>query len=146
MNSTPLVSIVIPVHNQLQFTQQCLASIESNTEPGSYEVIVVNDASTDGTEEFLQLWRGSKPWFHSITNSENLGFARSCNQGADWATSKYLLFLNNDTAVTPGWLLPLVETLENNLDIGIVAPKLVFPDGTIQHCGKVWGEWQLPRS
>ena len=145
-NETPLVSIVIPVHNQLQFTQQCLDSIENNTEPGRYEVIVVNDASTDDTGEFLRLWSGSRPWLRGVTNSENLGFAGSCNHGAVQATSKYLLFLNNDTVVTPGWLSPLVETLEDHPDIGIVAPKLVFPDGTIQHCGKVWGEWQLPRS
>jgi len=146
MNSTPLVSIVIPVHNQLQFTQQCLVSVENSTEQGLYEVIVVNDASTDGTEEYLHVWSGGKPWLRGVTNSENKGFARSCNQGAGQATSKYLMFLNNDTVVTPGWLSPLVEILENQPDIGIVAPKLIFPDGTIQHCGKVWGEWQLPRS
>lgn len=145
-NSTPHVSIVIPVHNQLQFTRQCLDSIENNTEPGIYEVIVVNDASSDGTEAFLHTWSGVKPWLRVVTNIENLGFARSCNEGARQANSNYLMFLNNDTLVTPGWLSPLVKTLEEYPDIGIVAPKLIFPDGTIQHCGKVWSEWQLPRS
>jgi len=145
-NEAPHISIVIPVHNQLQFTRQCLESIENNTEPGRYEVIVVNDASTDGTAEFLRSWSGVKPWLRVVTNFENRGFAKSCNQGAGQATSNYLLFLNNDTLVTPGWLSPLVQTLEEHPDIGIVAPKLIFPDGTIQHCGKVWGEWQLPCS
>jgi len=140
------VSIVIPVHNQLQYTRQCLASIEENTAAGIYEVIVVDDASTDGTAEFLCEWSGRKSWLRAVTNPENCGFARSCNRGAALSTSKYLLFLNNDTAVTPGWLSPLLETLKTCHGIGIVAPKLVFPDGTIQHCGKVWGEWQVPRS
>lgn len=146
MNPTPLVSIIIPVHNQLQYTQQCLTSIENHTEPGLYEVIVVNDASSDGTMDFLKLGAGSRPWLRSFTNTENRGFAKSCNLGAVKSTSKYLLFLNNDTLATAGWLAPLVEILENKPDIGIVAPKLVFPDGTIQHCGKVWAEWQLARS
>lgn len=140
------VSIVIPAHNQLQFTRQCLESVERNTESGRYGVIVVDDASTDGTADFLRKLSGEKSWLRFITNSENCGFARSCNRGADAASSEYLLFLNNDTVVTPGWLSPLLDTLQNHHDIGIVGPKLIFPDGTIQHCGKVWGQWQEPRS
>lgn len=145
-NPADIVSIVIPVHNQLHYTRQCLASIEENTDSGGYEVIVVDDASTDGTAEFLQEWSRRKNWFRSVTNSENSGFARSCNRGAELSSSHYLLFLNNDTVVTPGWLSPLLDTLKMHPDIGIVAPKLVFPDGAIQHCGKVWGEWQAARS
>ncbi|MRR05563.1 MAG: glycosyltransferase [Deltaproteobacteria bacterium] len=73
-----------------------------------------------------------------MRNETNKGFARSCNHGARTATGKYLLFLNNDTEVQPGWFSPLFTILEKNPHIGIVGPKLTFSDGFIQHCGKIW--------
>lgn len=145
-HAAPTVSIVIPVYNQLHFTRQCLAALEKDTASGLFEVIVIDDASHDGTEQALHGLADVTPWLRYFRNSANRGFAASCNQGAVLAQGIYLLFLNNDTMVTPGWLPPLVEVLESRPDIGIVGPKLVFPDGTIQHCGKVWGEHQAPRS
>jgi GT2 family glycosyltransferase/Tfp pilus assembly protein PilF len=62
------------------------------------------------------------------------------------AASDYLLFLNNDTEVQPGWFPPLYSLLTSDPRIGIVAPKLIFPDNTIQHCGKVWSDITLPNS
>ena len=144
--AAPAVSIVIPVFNQLHFTRQCLTSLENCSEPGQYEVIVIDDASHDGTEDALRTLAGVKPWLRYFRNPANRGFAASCNQGAVLSQGNYLLFLNNDTLVTPGWLPPLVEVLESQPDIGIVGPKLLFPDGTVQHCGKVWGDHQTPRS
>jgi len=145
-DAAPAVSIVIPVYNQLHFTRQCLTSLENGTDPGQFEVIVIDDASHDGTEEALRTLAGAKPWLRYFRNPANRGFAASCNQGAVLARGGYLLFLNNDTLVAPGWLPPLVEALASQPDIGIVGPKLVFPDGAVQHCGKVWGEHQTPRS
>ncbi len=143
---TPVVSIVIPIHNQLNFTRQSLASLEATTEPGIYEVIVVNDASSDGSEEFLSELAGTKSWLRFVSSPFNRGFAASCNLGAGMAQGTYILFLNNDALLSAGWLPPLLHCLESRPEIGIAAPKLVFPDGTIQHCGKVWGEWHSPRS
>ncbi|GFE59665.1 glycosyltransferase [Geobacter sp. AOG2] len=144
--AAPAVSIVIPVYNQLHFTRQCLTSLENNMDLGQFEVIIIDDASHDGTEEALRALAGTRPWLRYFRNPANRGFAASCNQGAVLAQGNYLLFLNNDTMVTPGWLPPLVEVLESQPDIGVVGPKLVFPDGTVQHCGKVWGDHHTPRS
>ena len=105
-----------------------------------FEILVVDDASTDQTPLFLQESASIDPRLRSVRNVTNKGFARSCNHGARTAAGKYLLFLNNDTEVQPGWFSPLFTTLEENPDIGIVGPKLVFSDGSIQHCGKIWKE------
>jgi len=145
-DAAPAVSIVVPAYNQLHFTLQCLTSLENHTDPGQFEVIIIDDASHDGTEKDLNTLAGVKPWLRYFRNPVNRGFAASCNQGAVLGRGNYLLFLNNDTMVTPGWLSPLVGVLESQPDIGMVGPKLVFPDGTVQHCGKVWGDHHAPRS
>ncbi len=89
------VSIIIPVFNRVEFTQKCLESLFQNTPDGIYELIVIDNASTDGTKIFLQALINRN--FKVITNKENLGFAKACNQGARAASADYLLFLNNDT-------------------------------------------------
>jgi GT2 family glycosyltransferase len=134
----------MPVHNQLPFTRACLSSIFADPPVVPYEIIVVDDASTDDTWAALS----SQPEYAGIVrlvrNSANLGFARSCNIGARGAAGAYLLFLNNDTEARHGWFRPLYETLEMRPDIGIVGARLLFPDGTIQHCGKVWHDVAAP--
>ena len=100
-----------------------------------FEVIVVDNASTDGTREYLN-GLGNKVTV--IHNEKNLGFAKACNQGARIARGEYLLFLNNDTVVTNNWLDVLVKELDNNEDVAIVGPKLLYPDNTIQHAGIVF--------
>jgi len=131
------VSIVIPVLNQLPVTLACLASLTRHTPAGISEIIVVDDASTESYAEALA---GSWPQVEVLRNAKNLGFAASCNRGAAAASGAYLLFLNNDTEALPGWLPPLLSLLESRPEVGIVVPKLIHPDRTIQHCGKVWGE------
>ncbi|NMC75363.1 MAG: glycosyltransferase family 2 protein, partial [Geobacteraceae bacterium] len=142
----PLLSIIIPVHNQLEYTQNCVHSILRNPPHIPFEILVVDDASTDATPEFLHLLSRDESRISSLHNETNLGFARSNNRGAAAAKGRYLLFLNNDTEVLPGWFPPLYEVLERNRDIGMVGPKLCFPDGTIQHCGKVWMDPAQPLS
>src|SRR5207302_10502682 len=90
------VSIIIPVFNQLQFTQSCLASIQDNQADQSLEVIVVDDSSTDGTEETLP----RIPGLLYLRNEENVGFVASCNRGAAKSRRNHLLFSTNDTALT----------------------------------------------
>ncbi|MBW2143092.1 MAG: glycosyltransferase [Deltaproteobacteria bacterium] len=129
-----IVSIVIPVFNQLEFTKQCLESIKHNTPEVHYEVIIVDNGSSDGTTEYLQRIEND---VKIIKNEKNLGFAKACNQGAFAAQSKYILFLNNDVKVNTGWLEPLISILDDDLDVAAVGSKLLFPDGTIQHAGVV---------
>jgi len=115
-----------------------LASLLKNPPHLPFEILVVDDASTDRTSVFLQETAANEPRIRSVRNQGNLGFARSCNHGARAASGTYLLFLNNDTEVCSAWFPPLFAVLENNPDVGIVGPKLLFPNGTIQHCGKIW--------
>ena len=129
----PRVSIVIPVFNQVEMTRRCLAALRENTDLTACQIVVVDNGSRDGTADWLAGEAGDG--LAVITNPENRGFAVACNQGAAAATGEYLLFLNNDTEVQPGWLEPLVRTLDLDRRVGAVGGKLLFPDGTIQHAG-----------
>lgn len=128
-------SIIIPVFNNLHLTQQCLDSIFQNTTPEIYEVIVIDNGSTDGSQEQLQ---SLVPRIRYIRNSRNLFFARGCNRGAWAARSKNLVFLNNDTVVKPGWLEAMLEVLAESPEIGIVGNKQLFPDTNPIYSGLVW--------
>jgi GT2 family glycosyltransferase/radical SAM superfamily enzyme YgiQ (UPF0313 family)/tetratricopeptide (TPR) repeat protein len=125
-------SIIIPVFNKLDLTRQCLTTLASLTTMPEYEVIVVDNNSTDGTAEFLAELGGD---VQVIRNRENLGFAVACNQGAKAASGEFLLFLNNDTIPTEGWLNALVDEVERHPDVAVVGSKLLYEDGTIQHAG-----------
>ncbi len=139
--SRPLVSIVMPVFNKLAFTQKAIESVRNNSGKVPFELIVVDNASSDGTAEYLASLRGTvKAW----RNEENLGFARATNQGALLAHGDFLVFLNNDTEVQPGWLNALVDELTNKPQTGIVGGRLLYPDGTIQHAGVAIGRDQIP--
>jgi GT2 family glycosyltransferase len=104
----PRCSIVIPVHNQAALTRQCLEALLGEPAAVSHETIVVDDASTDSTAELLS---GYADRVRVISRDENGGFAAACNDGAVAAGGKYLVFLNNDTIPTAGWLDTLVAHL-----------------------------------
>ena len=125
-------SIVIPVYNQSHFTRRCIETIRQHTDDIRYEVIIVDDGSSDDTLEFLETLQ---PPFHGVRNDQNLGFIASVNRGVSMAKGKYLLMLNNDTEVHPRWLREMIDLYESDSSIGIVGAKLLYPDGTIQHFG-----------
>jgi GT2 family glycosyltransferase len=134
--SAPVVSIIIPVHNQWDFTHSCLAAILRYSGALPFEVILADDASTDATCRAADLIANLRV----VRNASNLGFLRNCNAAAKAARGRYLLFLNNDTNVQPGWLAPLVTLLEGDPGIGIAGSKLVFPDGMLQEAGGIMWE------
>ncbi|HEY3663541.1 MAG TPA: glycosyltransferase, partial [Chthoniobacterales bacterium] len=127
------VSIVIPVFNQVDFTHACLAAVQKNSEGIPYEVIIVDDASTDTTRDVI----GSIPGLVYLRTEENAGFIAACNRGAAAARGSYLVFLNNDTTVTAGWLDALRETFDFEPTAGLVGSKLVYPDGRLQEAGGI---------
>ncbi len=131
--SKPQVSIIIPVYNQILYTAYCLRAIYLNTKDVTYEVIIADDVSTDETRFIDKYFDNIKV----VRNKENQRFLLNCNNAAKYATGKYILFLNNDTSVKENWLKPLVDTLENNSDIGLVGSKLVFPNGKLQEAGGI---------
>ncbi|WP_432665335.1 bifunctional glycosyltransferase family 2 protein/class I SAM-dependent methyltransferase [Wukongibacter baidiensis] len=113
-----LTSIVILTYNQLEYTKLCLKSIREYTDEATYEIIVVDNHSTDGTVQWLQEQEDIKV----ILNDENLGFPKGCNQGIKIANGDSILLLNNDTIVTRNWLINLRKCLFSHEKIGAVGP------------------------
>jgi len=129
----PEVSIVIPVYNKWPYTAACLNSLADATGSRSFEVIVVDDGSSDESETMLRGIDG----LTYVRNEQNLGFVGSCNRGAGLARGAFLVMLNNDTEVTSGWLDELIETLEQEPGAGLVGARLVYPDGRLQESGGI---------
>ena len=130
-----VASIIIPVLDHWQDTFGCLESIARCTSGPSYEIIVIDDASSDETPKMLSQVEGVV----SIRNEQNLGFIGSCNRGAATARGEFLVFLNNDTIVTSGWLEALRRTFGEIPGTGLAGAKLVYPDGRLQEAGgMIW--------
>jgi len=132
--SVPRVSIVMPVFNQAEYTEQCFYALVENTgDDPDYEIVVVDNGSTDWTRYLLAAFEGD---IQVLRNDQNLGFARANNQGAEAARGEYLVFLNNDTVPRPGWLREMVRLADGDPQIGIVGAKLLYPDtNQVQHAG-----------
>lgn len=134
-HESPLVSVVVPVYNQVRFTAACLNSILRELSTIPCEVIVIDDGSSDGTAEYLSSCSG----ITVVTHAKNQGFSRSVNDGAAVARGRYLHFLNNDTLVTPGWMIALLRAFDSRDNVGAVGSQLRAPDGTISEAGAlVW--------
>jgi GT2 family glycosyltransferase len=130
---SPVASIVVPVFNEVHYTSACLNSVLEHAGRADFEIIVVDDCSDDETPAYLSDCKGVRV----IRNAVNSGFIASCNAGAEAARGEYLVFLNNDTTVTGGWLDALIETFETFPDTGIVGARLVYPDGRLQEAGGI---------
>jgi GT2 family glycosyltransferase len=134
----PSLSIIVPCHDGLQFTKACLRTlVETLPEGFEGEILVVDDASSDGTADHLKAWSRGDKRARVLGNPANLGFLASCNHAAQDAKGDYLLFLNNDTVLLPGWLPPLLRTFQDFPDAGAVGARLLYPDGRLQEAGGI---------
>lgn len=117
----PVLSIVIVNYNTKNLLKQCIESIAKNISKYSYEIIVVDNNSNDGSAEFLQKSNAIK----TILNNRNVGFAKANNAGVKIATGEYVLILNSDTVILPDSIDKMIEYMINNPDVGIQGPKIV---------------------
>ena len=122
-----MLSIIIPQYNNSRMTEECIDSVINNTLV-EYEIVLVDNGSVDQISDTYK----SKVTY--IRTDVNLLFAGGCNLGASKAKHPILCFLNNDTLLTSGWD-DCVSYLNENPSIGIVGPKLIYPNNTIQHAG-----------
>jgi GT2 family glycosyltransferase len=117
----PKVSIVMVTYNNLQYTRMCLESIFAKTGYPNYEIIIVDNASTDGTQELLRSQERERENIRIILNNQNEGFAAATNRGIRESTGDFLILLNNDTVVTRGWMTGLLRHLKYS-ETGMVGP------------------------
>ena len=119
--SNPTVSIIIPHWNGLDIISECISSIKKS-KFSSYEIIVSDNMSTDGSQDWI---KKNYPDVRLIENDKNYGYSGGCNIGAEVARGKYLLFLNNDTVHDENWISSLVEKIKSDSNIGAVQPKIL---------------------
>ena len=144
--NNPEVSIIIPVHNHIETTLDLLNTFRFNTDLVKFEIIIVDDASTDATPNILEKIRG----INVLTQVNNVGYLLATNSAIKYCKGKYICLLNNDTIPESGWLDALVRTLKMNPDVAIAGSMLVSSDGMVAEAGsqifrnrEIWnlGRW-----
>jgi GT2 family glycosyltransferase len=133
-------SIVIPVHGRAHLTERCLKLVLADLDENC-EVVVVDDASDDETPELLA---GYGERIRVVRLDANAGFATACNRGAAAASGGRLVFLNNDTEPRRGWLRALCRYADAHPQAAVVGAKLLYPNGSVQHAGVVFGQDGYP--
>ncbi|MCL4448605.1 MAG: glycosyltransferase family 2 protein [Actinobacteria bacterium] len=134
----PIVSIVIVTYQSRSYLQTCLNSLFLNT-PDIYELILIDNLSTDGTGKWMADYVGGMQIDTVIQNSANIGFGPAVNQGSLYARGRYLCLLNPDVVVEPGWLDYLLQAINSHTLASIVFPKILSLDGNLQEAGSVLG-------
>lgn len=123
------VSVIIVSWNARDYLAQCLSSLSSEVCQYPMEIIVVDNASSDGSPDYVE---SNYSNVHLIRNVENLGFAKANNIGISLSTGKYLCFVNSDVKVLPDCITRLVEYCEEHPEIGMVGPRIIGGDGQLQ--------------
>lgn len=124
------LTISIVSYNSLKFLKPCLDSIYNDPHSIKYDIVVVDNASSDGSPKFI---KNNYPLVILILNDKNIGFSAANNKAINRTNSKYIMLINSDCQVYEGSIDNLIEFMEKNTDIGIVGPKIVNSDGSIQH-------------
>ena len=126
---TPIITIVIVNWNTKNYLRQCLTSVHSHLRNDLIEVIVVDNASSDGSCEMVT---ECFPQAALITNSNNFGFSVANNQAINLSRGQYILFLNSDTIVQSDFIKEISDFMSYHPKAGIVGLKLIYPNGCIQ--------------
>jgi glycosyltransferase involved in cell wall biosynthesis len=141
------VSIIIPAKNKMELLKQCVDSIFSKSTYKDFEVIVIDNGSTekdffDLIENYSNKYKNKFVCYHYDVP---FNFSKLINYGAEKASGDYLLLLNNDTKIiTPDWIEAMVEQAQR-ASIGVVGAKLLFPDETVQHAGIIFDKISMPK-
>ena len=146
VDGRPTASIIIPVYNNLLYTLTCIVSVLESAPGVSFEILVADDLSSDQTPDAINNIGGV---VKHVRHKENLGFLGNCNAAAHKAAGEFIVLLNNDTIVLPGWLENLVEPMAQDPEIGFIGSKLLNGDGTLQEAGGIfWSDgsaWNFGR-
>lgn len=142
-SSQPRCAIIIPTYNGAHLLPGCLdALLQHPSTECRWEVVVVDDASEDGTLDLLDQYKAVR----AVPLKTNSGFAVACNTGARASGDvDYLLFLNNDTLPTEGWLDALVDAAKRHPAAAAFGAKLLYPNGLVQHAGVAISQDRWPR-
>jgi GT2 family glycosyltransferase/SAM-dependent methyltransferase len=127
----PLVSILIPTYGNFRYTAECLLSVARCGSTVSFEVLIADDASNDGTAARL----AQVPNLRVLPAEQNQGFLRNCNRALPSARGRFIVLLNNDVQVQPGWLEALASPALADPRVGAVGPKILYPSGHLQEAG-----------
>jgi GT2 family glycosyltransferase len=123
-NNFPLVSIIILNYNCMKYIKNCIESLLRTSYP-NFEIIIVDNASTDGSSEFIKMkWKDNSK-IKLIQNVANLGYTGGNNIGIKYSKGKYIVFLNCDTRVEPEWLTDIINEMERDNSIGVAMPKIM---------------------
>jgi GT2 family glycosyltransferase len=146
--SQPSVSIIIANYNGEKYLERCLESLE-RTEYPEYDLVIVDDGSTDTSVEIIQRYISHNSKIKLIMNEKNYGASASRNRAIDLVTGEVIVFLDNDTEVTPSWLNCMIETLYSSDQVGAVQAVLMDFEkrDQIQNAGVLlWAQtgWGLP--
>src|SRR6202012_1575632 len=116
----PKVSLVILTYNNRAFTERTISTIEEFTKYPNLEVVLVDNASSDGTPELLVQWAAAHEYAKVILNPTNLGFSAGNNVGVRASTGEYIVILNNDVCLTDGWLPTMLAHFRASPSLGIL--------------------------
>jgi N-acetylglucosaminyl-diphospho-decaprenol L-rhamnosyltransferase len=133
MTADAALDVVIVGYRSRELLRECLDSLRAHPPTGPMTVVVVDNASADGTP---QMMASEFPEVELIASTRNLGFAAATNLGASRGSAPFLLALNPDTAVTEDALDKVIAVLESHPEVAVVGPRLERPDGSIDHAGR----------
>lgn len=141
----PLVSIIVLNYNGKKHLQNCISSVLDNRYP-NFEVLLVDNASTDGSIQPIQDRYGADPRLQIIESASNLGYSGGNNLGYSYSRGRYIVFLNNDTTVEADWLIHLVEALEHDQTIGAAQSLIYSMDKkSIQSAGWLYSDYLIKK-